>query len=124
MGDLTTNFDKKEFACPCCGKAEMHGRTVSRLQAVRDAYGKPIGIVTGGGYRCSNYSTSHFSAHNTGEAVDLNIPVADLYKVLSLSIGAGFTGIGIKNKNGKWQLHIDDARELPGIRPRPWVWTY
>lgn len=124
MAKLTENFHSEEFACPCCGKSEMNIHTVERLQRIRDIYGKPIRIVQGGGFRCRHYHEGGpLSAHLTGEAVDLDIPQADLYMATGLAFMAGFSGIGVKNRQGRWQLHIDDAEQKEG-RPRPWIWSY
>jgi uncharacterized protein YcbK (DUF882 family) len=122
MGDLTKNFSASEFACPCCGESKMDPRTMSRLQSVRDTYGKRIDPVEGGGYRCLAYDGRH-GAHTLGQAVDPGIPRGDLYEFIGIAMRLGFTGIGVKQKSGRWQLHIDDADGTP-TRPRPWVWTY
>ena len=121
---LSPNFSGHEFFCPCCQKQDMHPGTVHRLQRLRIFYGHPISIVKGGGYRCQDYASDRpGSAHTLGMAVDPAIPQGDLFKVLRLALDVGFTGIGIKNKGGRWQLHLDDA---PGgsNRVRPWIWTY
>lgn len=123
MGDLSKNFSAWEFACPCCGESKMATRTITRLQRVRSRYGKPMGIVPGGGYRCAKYDDSK-TAHRTGEGVDPSVPRGDLYRVIQIAMEEGFTGIGVKNKSGRYQLHLDDAAEIPGVRPRPWIWTY
>lgn len=121
---LTENFDSEEFACPCCGKSEMEPDFMIKLQALRDMYLKPIKVVKGGGYRCKDYPSSYYSAHKEGRAVDPGIPQEDLFDVVCYALDCGFTGIGIKNSNGRWQLHLDDAEMIPSIRPRPWLWTY
>ena len=123
MGDLTDNFSAYEFECPCCGQSDMHPGTLARLQLLRDDYGKSMSFVEGGGYRCKDYD-SKSGAHFQGRAVDPAPPKADLYPLMALAIKHGFTGIGIKNKGGRWQLHLDDCEDQPGVRPRPWVWTY
>jgi len=102
----------------------MQLHTLRRLQALRTRYGQPIHIVEGGGYRCANYDSNEHSAHREGRAIDPAIPREDLFRVIELAQRVGFKGIGVKNRNGRWQLHLDDAPNLPGIRPRPWIWTY
>jgi len=121
---LTQNFWAHEFACPCCGASHMNEQTMKKLQALRGRYGKPIHIVEGGGFRCANYDKSQYGAHKEGRAVDPTFPREDLYRLIQLAIRCGFTGIGVKNKDGKFQLHLDDAPNLTGKRPRPWIWTY
>jgi len=102
----------------------MHQDTLEKLQRLRTLYGRAIRIVEGGGYRCPVYHSGEHSAHREGRAVDLGIYLEDYYAVIGLAQLQGFTGIGIKNHGGRWQIHLDDAVNLPGIRPRPWVWTY
>ena len=34
MGDLTRNFSRSEFACPCCGRADVDMRLVEALQEI------------------------------------------------------------------------------------------
>lgn len=120
---LTANFSRHELACPCCGQCEMSPVTLERLQRLRDIYGKPIHIAKGGGYRCAKYPCSPQSAHKEGKAVDPAIPREDMYDLLQAAFLVGFTGVGLKQNNGQWQIHLDDADAEPN-RPRPWIWTY
>lgn len=125
MGDLSENFSSTEFACPCCGQSDMDSGFIQKLQTLRDVLGVSIRIIPdGGGYRCSVYLNGSKSAHGEGRAADLNISRSYYYEIITMAEGLGFTGIGIKNKDGKFQLHLDDAEEIPGVRPRPWIWTY
>lgn len=124
MGDLTADFSRDEFRCPCCKAYGMQRETIAKLQQLRSRYGKAIGIVQGGGYRCARQLKGSLSAHGEGRAADLGVPREDLFSLVKLAIGVGFTGLGIKNKKGKWQLHVDDAPAIDDLRPRPWIWTY
>lgn len=124
MGNLTKNFSSKEFACPCCGETKMNIKFMARLQTFRAVMDIPITIAEGGGYRCEEYSKSKTSAHGEGRGADPQIPQNLLYKAVAVATNLGFTGIGIKNKKGKFQLHLDDAEEIPNKRPRPYIWTY
>lgn len=123
-GITLEHFKPDEFACPCCGHEKMHKDTLSKIEGLRVRYGKPIKIIEGGGYRCAAYSSSQHSAHRDGRAFDLGVPNTDYHKIISIATILGFAGIGVKNKGGQYQLHLDDAVNIPGIRPRPWVWTY
>lgn len=122
MPQLTKNFHSSEFVCPCCGQAKMDEHMMTLLQQLRDAYGKPISIIEGGGYRCEHRDGKK-GAHTEGKAVDVGIPREDYYSFMFKAMVHGFTGIGVKNKGGRHQLHIDTAEETAN-RPRPWVWTY
>ncbi len=124
MGDLTEHFSRAEFLCPCCGDERMGSRFMDRLELLRIRYGHPLGIVEGGGYRCVLRNGSPTGPHTEGVAADLVAPREDMHDLLLLAFGLGFKGIGAKQKGGKWQLHVDDAEEIPSVRPRPWFWTY
>ena len=123
MGDLTKNFSSKEFACPCCGESKMNKAFMEKLQLFREVMDVPMKIAEGGGYRCKEYSKTK-SAHGEGRAADPMFSNTLYHKAISVATNLGFTGIGIKNKGGKFQLHLDNAEEIPGKRPRPWIWTY
>jgi hypothetical protein len=100
---------------------------VQKLQMIRDDVGIPLGIVEGGGYRCDVYDKT-ISAHKEGHAADLDVHYRHYYAVIKAAMKVGITGIGVKNKgsgkNKRFQIHLDDAEEVTGVRPRPWVWTY
>jgi len=124
VAQLTKNFNTNEFVCPCCGETKMNAKFMQRLQTFREVMGIPFSPVKGGGYRCESYNKSKTGAHVEGRAIDPNLPKDLLFKAVSVAISVGFTGIGIKNKNGAYQLHLDDAEAIPGKRPRPLIWTY
>jgi len=120
MPRLTKNFTTEEFACPCCGQCNMDPEFMGRLQAVRTEYGKRMSVISG--YRCE-IQDGKKGAHTEGKAVDPGVPREDYHTVMRLAFAHGFTGIGVKQKDGRHQLHLDTADAAPG-RPRPWVWTY
>ena len=124
MGNLTKNFSSSEFACPCCGESKMNAKFMERFQTFRTVMDTSISIVEGGGYRCEEYAKSKTSAHGEGRAADPAIKKSLLFKAVNVAMSVGFTGIGIKNKGGKFQLHLDDAEGIPNKRPRPYIWTY
>ena len=124
MAYITKNFTSDEFKCPCCGRAEMDPDFMSRLQGFRTDLGIAFSPVYAGGYRCPAFNQSDTGSHTEGKAIDLNINKIHYHKTMKLAFKHGFTGIGVKQKDGKFQLHIDTADEIPGVRPRPWVWTY
>ncbi len=122
MGDLTKNFSASEFKCPCCGESKMNSATMDRLQLLRTEYDKAFSPVDGGGYRCVAYDGKR-GVHTRGHAIDPGIPREDMFEFLSLAIKHGFIGIGLKQKSGQWQMHIDDYKG-DVTRSRPWLWTY
>ena len=123
MGDLTANFSRAEFSCTCgCGRSPMDNELIAKLQQLRTRYGKRIPIISG--YRCPHHPNwSATSAHGEGKAVDPGIPKEDFFQVLRLAFELGFSGIGVKQHEGRYQMHLDTADPLPN-RPRPWFWTY
>jgi len=72
---LTKNFKKSEFACPCCGENKIEVKLVQCLQKLRDAIGKPI--IINSGYRCLQHNKSlgsqNTSQHVKGKAADIRI---------------------------------------------------
>ena len=123
MGDLSENFSSDEFVCPCCGRSDMDADFIHQfLQPLRTEYGKPISPVHGGGFRCEVYDGKR-GAHSEGRAIDADCPREDYPWLLEAAFYYGVQGVGVKNRMGEFQLHLDTAGPGPG-RPRPWVWTY
>ena len=97
---------------------------MGKLQQFRNKLGVPFSPVKGGGYRCAMQNGSETGAHVEGKAVDPDFGKEHYHRALKIAFELGFTGIGIKQKKGRFQLHLDTAEAIPGIRPRPWIWTY
>ncbi len=121
------NFSIDELKCHHCGAHILVPEFMDLLQAVRTEYGKPMKITSG--YRCSAHnaavsSTGLAGPHTTGQAVDISCSGADAYKLVSLALKHGFTGIGVSQKgpHDKRFIHLDTLK-LPNY-PRPNVWTY
>lgn len=126
MGNLTKNFSSSEFKCLCgCGESKMNAKFITRLQNFRTVMDMPVSITKGGGYLCKDFaSTKSEKLHSTGRVVISKIKNGLLFKAVNVAMSLGFTGIGIKNKNGSIQLHLDDIDESVGNQPRPYIWTY
>ena len=124
--NLIQYFTQDEMACPCCGRCDMDLDYMMRLDWMRRNCGFPIPVNSG--FRCSDYDKTIRGAgvHPTGHGVDLGIYGYRAYKVLSLATRAGFTGIGISQKGPRPSrfVHLDDLPEIPGVRPRSWIWSY
>lgn len=94
----TAHFKESELACKCgCGKANMDIAFMTKLEALRVAYGEPMVITSG--YRCNNYNAkvkgSARSKHTFGQAVDIAVAEpAKRYKLVELAFKHGFKGIG------------------------------
>jgi uncharacterized protein YcbK (DUF882 family) len=124
--NLYPNFSKSEFDCKHTGKNEMKHSFMDRLQALRDAYGKPM--VVSSGFRDYTHPVEvkkpkKNGAHPTGLAVDIKIARAEAYELIGLAIKMGFTGIGINQRGGSRFIHLDTIESSP-LQPRPTVWSY
>ena len=120
------NFSKDKFDCKHTGKNEMTHSFMSKLQALRDAYGKPI--IVSSGFRDYTHPVEvkkpkKNGAHPTGNAVDIKIAGAEAYELIGLAINMGFTGIGINQRGGSRFIHLDTI-ESNTLQPRPTVWSY
>jgi uncharacterized protein YcbK (DUF882 family) len=116
------NFKAEEFNCSHCGVNAMKPEFMSKLQALRTAYGKPMTITSG--YRCPQHPIEAKKikpgAHSSGCACDIAVNGQDAYKLLKLAFVAGFTGIGVNQKTSGRFIHLDTLEEAP----RPNVWSY
>ena len=54
---ITTHFNSKEFACPCCGKDDINKEFVERLEKLFAACQASC-IIISSGIRCPDYSVS------------------------------------------------------------------
>jgi len=117
MGDLSTDFSRAEFRCPCakCETVVVMG-LVDRLQRIRDAIRMPIRITSG--YRCKTYNAQvggeTDSAHLTGEAVDVLMPSNEYAYYFLEQAFRWFVRIGIYDRH----VHLDVSNQLP--QPRCW----
>ena len=69
MGDLTQNFSKLEFQCPCsCGADKISPVLIEKLQMVRNINGRPV-IITSG-VRCEFYDTSIKASTSSSHILD------------------------------------------------------
>ena len=119
---LYPNFSASEFACSHCGKNEMTPEFLSKLQALRMAYGAPMRITSG--YRCPEHPIEAKKikpgAHASGCACDVAVDGQQAHKLLKLAFELGFTGIGVNQKTSGRFIHLDTLAEAP----RPNVWSY
>jgi len=76
MGDLTTNFSRREFQCKCgCGFDDISPALVEGLQQLRDLCGQPITVTSA--CRCPEHNRrvggADKSLHLEGQAADIVI---------------------------------------------------
>lgn len=119
------NFSKEEFDCKHSGKNEMQHHFMSKLQALRTAYDKPIKISSG--FRDKTHPIEAKKktpgAHYSGQAADISCSHIDAYLILRLAFDLGFTGIGVKQKGRGRFIHLDTIEDNEN-QPRPHVWSY
>jgi zinc D-Ala-D-Ala carboxypeptidase len=118
------NFSPDEFRCKHTGRCAMHPAFMSRLQTLRDMYGKPMIITSGFRDRSHPVEARKVTtgAHVLGRAADVAVQGADALRLIVLAAEAGFTGIGVQQKGAGRFIHLDD---VPGNQlPRPHVWSY
>jgi uncharacterized protein YcbK (DUF882 family) len=119
MGDLSTHFDRKEFACRCgCGFDKVSMDLIDRLEHSRKATGLSYRISSG--CRCKKHNKSEGgmfdSDHLTGEGADIQCLNSSARFVMLEDFIRRFKRIGI----GRSFIHV-------GIRtdnPQQVVWLY
>ena len=118
MDQITKSFRKAEFRCPCsCGKADISGHLVRKLQEVRDIFGKPMQISSG--FRCAPHNAiiggRLNSAHLFGLAADITIVSSTHRFDLLPIILAKFDRVGIYPDF----IHVD----IDGDKARDVIWV-
>jgi uncharacterized protein YcbK (DUF882 family) len=98
MGNLTKNFDKEEFECPCCKANKIDINFVNKLQQARNYAEIPFHINSG--YRCKKHNKEVGgvvdSAHLSGFAADIETDSSQRRLIIvSALIKAGFSRIEI-----------------------------
>ena len=120
MGDLTKNFNRREFSCPCCGIDHIDHQLVIMLQEVREAVGHAL--VISSGVRCAKHNKEvggvKTSAHISGTAVDIVCESSKLrFAIIRAALQSGITRIGVADRF----LHIDTATVG---KPKFVIWCY
>ena len=117
MGDLSKNFNRSEFACPCCGKDDISLHLVVEIQRVRDMVNSPITVSSG--VRCEKHNLEvgggENSQHLLGKAADISaggIPLGELHHKASIrfrdhGIGVyvgydGFLHLDLRGNPARW----------------------
>ena len=125
--DSSTHFSREELTCHCgCGRCEMDAVFMARLEALREAFGKPMKLSSA--YRCPDYNaavstTGPNGPHTTGRAVDVLVSGEDAWRLVQLAYDMGFTGLGVcqRGPHETRFIHLDDLED-DVIRPR--IWSY
>lgn len=122
MGNLSENFNHKDFACKCpeCrGEYRIHLGLVGTLEAMAAHFKKRPRIVTG--FFCSAYSEKlnrdKPSWHTKGKAVNIaidGVPAAEIFKFAETQ--AGINGLGFYPEEN--MVHLDTR---PVEKKEAWV---
>lgn len=115
MGDLSRNFSRIEFACRCCGKADIDPRLVDALQELRDLANAPIRVTSG--YRCLEHNRvvggAKQSRHLRGHAADIvikSLSVTGMYELAEQVAAFRNGGIGVYPEQGFVHVDIREVR--------------
>ena len=108
--------DKKLFFCPCCGHSIIDHSLLTRLDALRTLYGKPIYVTSG--FRCTEYNSREDvggrpnSEHLSGQAADIAcLTSGDRYWLLKYAYAVGFKRIG--NYKEEKFIHLGVSTKHP-----------
>jgi uncharacterized protein YcbK (DUF882 family) len=120
MGDLTNNFSRSEFACPCCGRDDIDLTLVHKLQNIRDEVG--FGLTINSGVRCEKHNKEvggvDNSPHVDRDAADIKCEHSrHRFAIVASALRNGITRIGI----GNGFVHLDNGS---GGRAKEVIWTY
>jgi uncharacterized protein YcbK (DUF882 family) len=116
---LTTHFSEAEFACACkrpnCDAAPMKPEFLTKLEALRVAWGKPMTPTSG--RRCKKHNAAEggakYSQHLYGNAADFYLSSPDERdRFVVLAEKMGFVGIGV-GRGANCLVHIDNRRGGP-----------
>jgi len=108
MGDISDNFNRKEFECKCgCGKSAVDVELITILELVRLYFGAPVYINSGN--RCERHNAqeggSEYSQHLYSKAADIRVLGVEAEKVYD------FLDNQFKDKYGvglyPGRIHID-----------------
>lgn len=107
MGDLSQNFDRREFVCHHCRLLpRIDQELIEVLQRMRTRKGRPLRIVSG--YRCEQHNRavggSRGSQHLVGRAAD----VPGDYATVQEWWREGAVGMGVRNGQ---VVHVDTRRD-------------
>ena len=115
MGDLSRNFSRSEFACRCCGKADIDPRLVDALQELRDLANAPIRVTSG--YRCPEHNRAvggaKQSRHLRRHAADIvikSLSVTVMYELAEQVAAFRNGGIGVYPEQGFIHVDIREGR--------------
>ena len=107
------NFSPAEIACRGTGALKLDTEAMDRLQALRDALGKPMLVLSG--YRSPAHNKAvggaPASKHMDGTAFDIAMANHDPAAFEAAARKAGFKGFGFYPRSGFMHIDLGPARE-------------
>lgn len=114
-----TSFSPREVACKGTGQLIVDEDAMNRLQALRDALGKPLLLTSA--YRSPQHNRAvggaKASKHMEGIAFDVRMENHDPHRFEAAARAAGFSGFGYYPRSGF--MHIDTGPKRSWGTPWP-----
>ena len=112
MGDLSTHFSRKEFACQCgCGFNTVDSLLLEALESIREHFDSPITITSG--CRCLTHNAAvggvEDSQHTKGRASDIQVSGTSPTIVSKYVRSLGILSVGSYDTF----THIDSRSGIP-----------
>lgn len=105
------SFSPREIACKGTGELLVDDQALDKLQALRNALGKPLVLTSA--YRSPAHNKrvggAKNSRHMQGDAFDVRMDNHDPYAFETAARNVGFSGFGFYQKSGF--MHIDTGPE-------------
>ena len=114
MGDLTKNFSRDEFLCPCCGEGNPNPLLVQTLQKLREL--AQVVVNVNSGYRCEAHNAAVGGAKNSKHmenlAADVEVEGWDQDRTMAaiehlVREDKAYVGYAYKIVKSKRAVHID-----------------
>lgn len=118
-------FTEEELECKHCQSRGIDPEFMKKIDALREKMGFSFHVTSA--YRCPDHPIearkASPGAHASGRAIDIGVSHEKAYRLVQGALEAGFTGIGVNQKNNSRFVHLDDLEDSEG-RPRPHIWSY
>jgi zinc D-Ala-D-Ala carboxypeptidase len=107
------SFSPSEIACRGTGKLVVNEHAMDRLQALRDALGKPL--IVNSAYRSPEHNRkvggAKSSRHMQGDAFDIRMTNHDPHAFERAARAAGFTGFGFYRASDFMHIDLGPVRD-------------
>jgi zinc D-Ala-D-Ala carboxypeptidase len=107
------SFSPSEIGCRGTGKLVVNEHAMDRLQALRDALGKPL--IVNSAYRSPEHNRkvggAKNSRHMQGDAFDISMSNHDPHRFEQAARAAGFTGYGFYRASDFMHIDLGPVRD-------------